>query len=96
MIIVPNRSTSVRSVHRPQAIVIHVSSENLCRLHGTTIDTIPYERDWKQVTCAHSTCTFFTSLPARGAKNRLCACVLDEEETLRERDAAVGEVKCTG
>ena len=26
----------------------------------------------------------------------LHACVLDEEETLRERDAAVGEVKCTG
>ena len=42
-----------------------------------TIDTIPYERNCKQVTCAHSTCTFFTSLSARGvnvrAFARLCA-----------------------
>ena len=39
LIFVPNRSASVRGVHRHQAIVIlacHVSSENLCHLHGTT------------------------------------------------------------
>ena len=40
LIFVPNRSTSVRGVHHHQAIVIlasHVSSENLCCLHGTTM-----------------------------------------------------------
>ena len=39
LIFVPNRSASVRGVHRHQAIVIlacHVSSENLCHPHGTT------------------------------------------------------------
>ena len=43
LIFVPNRSASVRGVHRHQVIVIlacHVSSENLFRLHGTTTTTM--------------------------------------------------------
>ena len=58
MIIVPNRSTSVRSVHRPQAIVIlasHVSSENLCRLYDTTMrDAIFYRAPRPHSNCARS------------------------------------------
>ena len=51
LIFVPNRSASVRGVHRHQAIVIlacHVSSENRCHLHGTTTHRVP------RLLCPHS------------------------------------------
>ena len=58
LIFVPYRSTSVRGVHRHQAIVIlasHVSSENLCRLYGTTMrDAIFYRAP--RLLCPHSNC----------------------------------------
>ena len=41
LIFIPNRSTMVRGVHRPQAIVLfhsHVSSENLWSLHESTMN----------------------------------------------------------
>ena len=61
--------------------------------HARTIDTIL--RDWKQVTCAHSTCTFFTSqstLSARGVKRvRFCTLVCWKKRRPRGRETLLLE-----
>ena len=72
LIFVLNRSASVRGVHRHQAIVIlayHISCENLCPLHGTTMRDANFVRtatartDYRAFFESISTTVFSGGLP---------------------------------